>query len=122
MGDEEGYVKITGRIKDMIIRGGENIYPAEIESFIHSHPKVENVQVFGIPSKRMGEEVAAWVQIKEGETLTTNEIKEFCKGNISHYKVPKYMKFVTTFPMTITRKIQKFKMTEEYSKELGGPV
>jgi len=120
--DEDGYVQVTGRIKDMIIRGGENLYPTEIENFIVTHPKVEKVQVFGVPSKRYGEDVAAWIQIKEGVDLTADDVKEFCKGKITHFKIPKYIKFVTSFPMTVTGKAQKFKMTEEYSKELGGSV
>ncbi|XP_078493654.1 medium-chain acyl-CoA ligase ACSF2, mitochondrial-like [Ciona intestinalis] len=117
--DEEGYVKVIGRIKDMIIRGGENVYPTEVEDFLHTHPKIDDVQVIGLPDKRLGEEVAAWIRVKEGEKLTENEIKDYCKGKISHFKIPKYIKFVTDFPITVTRKVQKFKMREEHSKELG---
>ena len=117
--DDEGYYKITGRLKDMVIRGGENVYPREVEEFLFTHPAVQDVQVFGVPDARMGEEIAAWVQVKEGAALTEEELKEFCRGRISHYKVPRYIRFVTEFPMTVTGKIQKFKMREETADELG---
>jgi fatty-acyl-CoA synthase len=117
--DEEGYYKITGRLKDMVIRGGENVYPREVEEFLFTHPAVQDVQVFGVPDPRMGEELAAWVQLKEGSTVTEEELKEFCRGRISHYKVPRYIRFVAEFPMTVTGKIQKFKMREEMATELG---
>lgn len=110
--DANGYVKITGRLKEMIIRGGENIYPREIEDFIFTHPKVEEVAVFGIPDKFYGEEVMAWVQLHKGETLTENEIRVFCKGKIAHFKIPKYIWFVEEFPMTVTGKLQKYRMRE----------
>lgn len=116
--DDEGYVKITGRIKDMIIRGGENIYPREIEEFLYTHPKITEVQVFGVIDKKMGEEVCAWVQLKEGEQVTSDEIIAFCKGQITHFKIPRHIDFVTEYPMTITGKIQKFKMRELKQEEL----
>lgn len=116
--DEDGYVKITGRIKDMIIRGGENIYPREIEEFLYQHPNISEVQVFGILDEKMGEEVCAWIQLKEGEKLTKEEVIEFCKGQIAHFKIPKHIDFVTEYPMTITGKIQKFKMKKIKQEEL----
>ena len=117
--DERGYCKITGRAKEMIIRGGENIYPREIEEFLFGHPKVKNVQVIGVPDEKYGEEIQAWIEVREGETLTEDEIRGYCKGKIAHYKIPKYIKFATEFPMTITGKIQKYKMREIAIKELG---
>ena len=121
--DKHGYVKITGRRKEMIIRGGENIYPREIEDFIFTHPKVAEVAVFGVPDDFYGEQVAAWIELhkdeKEGETVTENEIREFCKEEIAHFKIPKYIHFVETFPMTVTGKVQKFKMREEMIKQLS---
>jgi fatty-acyl-CoA synthase len=117
--DENDYCKITGRIKDMIIRGGENIYPREIEEYLHTHPKIMTVQIVGVPSEKFGEEICAWIQLREGETSTPEEIRQFCKSKIAYYKVPKYIKFVTTFPMTITGKIQKYRMREMATKELG---
>ncbi|WP_158774436.1 AMP-binding protein [Cobetia sp. L2A1] len=117
--DEEGYVTIVGRIKDMIIRGGENIYPREIEDFLYMHPAVSDVQVIGVPDERYGEEVMAWVKLKEGEHLDAQGLKDFCQGQIAHFKVPRYIKFVDEFPMTVTGKIQKFKMRETATAELG---
>ena len=117
--DEEGYLRIVGRIKDMIIRGGENIYPREVEEFLYTHPKIKEVQVFGIPDARMGEEVCAWVQTEEGETLTEDDVKAFCQGQITHFKIPKHIRFVDEYPMTVTGKIQKFKMSEMMAEELG---
>ncbi|RTR06389.1 AMP-binding protein [Halomonas nitroreducens] len=117
--DEEGYVAIVGRIKDMIIRGGENIYPREIEDFLYTHPAISDVQVIGVPDEKYGEEVMAWVKLSEGESLDEEGLKAFCKGKIAHYKVPRYVKFVDAFPMTVTGKIQKFKMREEATHELG---
>ena len=108
--DEEGYVNIVGRIKDLIIRGGENVYPREIEEFLYSHPKVSDVQVIGVPDEKYGEEVAAWIKLKEGEKATAEEIKEFCQGQISHFKIPRYIKFTDSFPMTVTGKIRKVEM------------
>ncbi|MCL4106647.1 UNVERIFIED_CONTAM: hypothetical protein GTU68_009781 [Idotea baltica] len=117
--DDSGYVKITGRIKDMIIRGGENIYPKEIEEFICRHPEILEAQVFGLPDAKYGETVAAWIQLKEGSDLTTQSIKQFCEGQITHFKIPKYCKFVGEFPMTVTGKMQKFVMRDQYAAELG---
>jgi fatty-acyl-CoA synthase len=117
--DEEGYVKITGRVRDMIIRGGENIYPREIEEFLYGHPKISDVQVIGIPDQKYGEEVMAWVRLKEGETATAEELRKFCQGKISHCKVPRFIKFVTEYPMTISGKIQKYRMREIAIAEMG---
>lgn len=117
--DEEGYINIVGRIKDMIIRGGENVYPREIEEFLYTHPKVRDVQVIGVPDAKYGEEIMAWVQLQPGESATTEEIREFCEGQIAHYKVPRYIKFVESFPMTVTGKIQKFLMRQQSIEELG---
>ena len=117
--DDEGYVSIVGRIKDMIIRGGENVYPREIEEFLYTHPDIVDVQVIGVPDMRYGEEVMAWVQLRDGADTTGEDIKEFCRASIAHYKVPRYIKFTDTFPMTITGKIQKFKMREQSIEELG---
>ncbi len=117
--DEEGYCNIVGRIKDMVIRGGENVYPREIEEFLYRHPKIRDVQVIGVPDPRYGEELCAWVQLHEGETATPEEIRGFCQGQIAHYKIPRYVKFVDGFPMTVTGKIQKFIMREQTICELG---
>ncbi|MGI9057050.1 MAG: AMP-binding protein [Ktedonobacteraceae bacterium] len=117
--DAEGYINIVGRIKDMIIRGGENVYPREIEEFLYTHPKVSDVQVIGLPDPKYGEEIMAWVKVKPGEQLTVEEIKAFCQGQIAHYKVPRYIKFVDTFPMTVTGKIMKFQMRQQSTEELG---
>lgn len=117
--DDEGYVNITGRLKDMIIRGGENIYPREIEEFLYTHPAVQDVQVFGIPDDRMGEEVCAWILLREGESTTDDDIRLFCKGQIAHYKVPRYIRFVSEYPMTVTGKIQKFEMRNAMREELS---
>ncbi len=117
--DEHGYVRITGRIKDMIIRGGENIYPREVEEFLYTHPKISEVQVFGIPDARMGEQVCAWIQLKHGQTATADEIIDYCKDKITHFKVPKHVRFVKDYPMTVTGKIRKIEMREMMSKELG---
>lgn len=118
--DEDGYVNIVGRIKDMIIRGGENIYPREIEEFLYSHPEIVEVQVIGVPDSKYGEEIMAWIQLREGVSDVSGEdIKAFCKGQIAHFKVPRYIKFVDSFPMTVTGKIQKFVMREKSIDELG---
>jgi len=117
--DAEGYANIVGRIKDMIIRGGENVYPREIEEFLYTHPKVQDVQVIGVPDVKYGEEVMAWVKLREGAAATSDEIREFCRGQIAHYKIPRYIKFVDAFPMTVTGKIQKFIMRDESVRELG---
>ena len=116
--DEEGYGNIVGRIKDMVIRGGENLYPREIEEFLYRHPKIQDVQIFGVPDPRFGEELCAWIMLREGEETTPEDIKEFCRGQIAHYKIPRYIKFVTEFPMTVTGKIQKFAMREQMIAEL----
>ncbi|GAB7389359.1 AMP-binding protein [Bacillaceae bacterium] len=117
--DEYGYCRITGRIKDMIIRGGENIYPREIEEFLYQHPKILDVQVVGVPDEKYGEEVMAWIILKEGEKATAEEIREFCKGKISRYKIPRYIEFCKEFPMTASGKIQKFKLRERAMKLLN---
>jgi len=111
--DAEGYVNIVGRLKDMVIRGGENVYPREIEEFLYRHPKVQDVQVIGVPDVKYGEEICAWVKLREGQSATAEEIRDFCKGQIAHYKIPRYVRFVDDFPMTITGKIQKFVMREQ---------
>jgi fatty-acyl-CoA synthase len=116
--DQDGYCNIVGRIKDMVIRGGENIYPREVEEFLYTHPKVADVQVFGVPDERFGEQLCAWISIQEGETLTEQEILEFCRDRIAHYKVPRYIRFVEAFPMTVTGKIQKFIMRQKMIEEL----
>ncbi|GEP55623.1 AMP-binding protein [Reyranella soli] len=117
--DEQGYVNIVGRLKDMVIRGGENVYPREIEEFLYRHPKIQDVQVIGVPDPRYGEEICAWIKLHQGSTATAEEIREFCKGEIAHYKIPRYIEFVLEFPMTITGKIQKFVMREETIRKLG---
>ncbi len=117
--DEQGYCNIVGRLKDMVIRGGENIYPREIEEFIYQHPQVEAVEVFGVPSEKYGEELCAWVKIREGEKATGEEIQEFCAERIAYFKVPRYVRLVDEFPTTITGKVQKFKMREIMAEELG---
>jgi len=117
--DAEGYVNIVGRLKDMVIRGGENVYPREIEEFLYRHPKVQDVQVIGVPDPRYGEEICAWIKLREGQSATPEEIREFCKGQIAHYKIPRYVEFVAEFPMTITGKIQKFVMREQTIGKLG---
>ncbi len=117
--DDDGYVNIVGRIKDMIIRGGENVYPREIEEYLYRHPDVVEVQVIGVPDARYGEEIMAWVQLRDGALLDAEDITEFCRGQIAHYKIPRYIKFTDEFPMTITGKIQKYLMREQSIEELG---
>lgn len=117
--DAEGYCNIVGRVKDMIIRGGENVYPREIEEYLYRHPKIQDVAVFGVPDDRLGEAVAAWIRLRDGAQATEDEIREFCKGQIAHYKVPAHIRFVDEFPMTVTGKIQKFVMRDEMAGELG---
>ncbi|GAC1349596.1 MAG: AMP-binding protein [Ktedonobacteraceae bacterium] len=117
--DEEGYINIVGRIKDMVIRGGENVYPREVEEFLYTHPKISDVQVIGVPDPKYGEEIMAWVKVKPGEQVTAEELQEFCRGQIAHYKIPRYFKFVDSFPMTVTGKIMKFQMREQSTQELG---
>ena len=117
--DEAGYVNIVGRIKDMIIRGGENVYPREVEEFLYTHPAVEDVQVIGVPDARYGEELCAWVRLRQGQDLTEDDLKAYCAGQIAHFKVPRYVRFTDEFPMTVTGKVQKFKMREVSTAELG---
>ncbi len=117
--DEDGYCNIVGRIKDMVIRGGENVYPREIEEFLFRHPKIEAVQVVGVPDLKYGEELCAWVKLKPGAAAGADEIQNFCRGQIAHYKIPRYVKFVEEFPMTVTGKVQKFVMRDETIRELG---
>ncbi len=117
--DDEGYVNIVGRSKDMIIRGGENIYPREIEEFLYTHPAIEDVQVFGVPDERYGEQVCVWVVLKEDGVLDENGLREFCAGRIARFKVPKYVRFVDEFPLTVTGKVQKFRMREVEARERG---
>jgi fatty-acyl-CoA synthase len=115
----DGYFSFRGRAKDTIIRGGENIYPREVENFLHTHPKVADVYVIGIPDARLGETVVAWVQLKPGEVCSAEEIQGFCKGKIAYFKVPQYVRFVDTFPMTVTKKVQKFLMREQEIRDRG---
>ncbi|MCA9622793.1 MAG: AMP-binding protein, partial [Myxococcales bacterium] len=117
--DDEGYVKITGRIKDMICRGGENIYPREIEEYLYTHPAVEDAQVIGVPSEKYVEEVMAWVKPRAGASVTPEELTAFCKGQIASFKIPSYWKLVEEFPMTVTGKVQKYRMRELAIEELG---
>ena len=117
--DEAGYLNIVGRIKDMVIRGGENIYPREIEEFLYGHPDIEDVQVIGVPDAKYGEELCAWVKLRPGASLTEQQVREYCTGKIAHYKVPRYVRFSADFPMTVTGKVQKFKMRDTSIGELG---
>ncbi len=116
--DAQGYVNIVGRIKDMVIRGGENIYPREIEEFLYRHPAIQDVQVVGVPDPKYGEELCAWIVLRPGATLNEAALRAFCDGQIAYYKVPRYMRFVDAFPMTVTGKVQKFKMREMMKEEL----
>jgi fatty-acyl-CoA synthase len=116
---EDGYVNIVGRLKDMIIRGGENIYPREIEEFLYTHPKISDIQVIGVPDKKYGEEVCAWIRLREGQHATEDEIRDYCRGKIATFKIPRFIRFTNEFPMTVTGKIQKFRMREQMVKELG---
>ena len=116
--DEDGYVKIVGRLKDMIIRGGENVYPREVEEFLYTHPAIQEVQVFGIADAKYGEEICAWIQLREGENLTDEDIRAYCRDKITHFKIPRVIRFVDSFPMTVTGKIQKFKMREAMETEI----
>jgi fatty-acyl-CoA synthase len=118
--DESGYVRIVGRIKDMIIRGGENIYPREVEEFLFTHPKIVEVQVFGVPDPRYGEQVCAWIRVRDGMELSEQDVRDYCSARIAHFKVPHYVRFVTSFPMTVTGKAQKYKMREEMIVLLAG--
>jgi len=117
--DDAGYCNIVGRIKDMVIRGGENLYPREIEEFLYRHPKVQDVQIFGVADTRYGEELCAWIRVRSGEKLSAEEVRAFCEGQIAHNKIPRYVEFVDEFPMTVTGKIQKFLMREAVEQRLG---
>ena len=117
--DDDGYLSIVGRSKDMVIRGGENIYPREVEEFLYTHPDVVDVQVIGVPDSKYGEELCAWVRLCEGATLETDELRAWCAGKLAHYKVPRYLRVCEEFPMTVTGKVQKFKMRETSIEELG---
>jgi fatty-acyl-CoA synthase len=114
-----GYYRITGRIKDMVIRGGENIYPREIEEFLFTHPAIEQATVVGVPDPKYVEELCAWIKLKPGAELSDVEVREFCRGKLAHYKVPRYIRFVEQFPQTVTGKVQKFKIREQMMSELG---
>ncbi|MFY9781862.1 MAG: AMP-binding protein [Candidatus Baltobacteraceae bacterium] len=116
--DEDGYLNIAGRIKDMVIRGGENVYPREVEEFLYSHPAVKDVSVIGVPDEKYGEELCAWVILREGSSASEDEIRDFCRGKIAHFKIPRYVKFTNELPMTVTGKIQKYKMREVSTAEL----
>jgi fatty-acyl-CoA synthase len=116
--DAEGYCNIVGRIKDMVIRGGENLYPREIEEFFYRHPKIQDVQIFGVADLKYGEELCAWIRIREGCTLTEDEVRAFANGQIAHHKIPRYIQFVSEFPMTVTGKIQKFIMRQTVEQQL----
>jgi fatty-acyl-CoA synthase len=117
--DEAGYCNIVGRIKDLVIRGGENVYPREVEEYLYRHPKIQDVQVFGVADAKYGEELCAWVRLRAGETLTEPEVQAFCQGQIAHQKIPRYVRFVDAFPTTVTGKVQKYKMREAMEAELG---
>jgi fatty-acyl-CoA synthase len=117
--DAAGYLNIVGRIKDMVIRGGENVYPREVEEFLYTHPAIEDVQVIGVPDAKYGEELCAWVKLRPGAELTPDEVRQYCQGKIAHFKVPRYVRFTAEFPMTVTGKVQKFKMRETSIGELG---
>jgi fatty-acyl-CoA synthase len=117
--DGEGYVNIVGRIKDMVIRGGENIYPREVEEFLYTHPDIEDVQVIGVPDERYGEELMAWIVPRAGTTPDSESVRSYCQGKIAHYKVPRYVKIVESFPMTVTGKVRKVEMRERSIAELG---
>jgi len=117
--DEQGYCNIVGRIKDMVIRGGENIYPREIEEFLYQHPAIRDVQIVGVPDRKYGEELCAWIILREGVTLDESGVRAFCEGQIAHYKIPRYVRFVETFPLTVTGKVQKYLIREQMKRELG---
>ena len=115
----DGYISFKGRAKDTIIRGGENIYPREVEDYLHTHPKIADVQVVGLPHEKLGETVLAWIQLKTGQEATAEEIQAFCRGKIAYFKVPQYIRFVDGFPMTVSKKVQKFLIREQEIKERG---
>ena len=116
--DEQGFCNIVGRIKDMVIRGGENVYPREIEEFLYRHPAIADAQVVGVPDDKYGEELCAWIVLREGASLSEEELRDFCRGRIAHYKIPRYVKFVSSFPMTVTGKVQKFLIRDQMKQEL----
>jgi fatty-acyl-CoA synthase len=117
--DPEGYVSITGRIKDMVIRGGENISPREIEEFLYRHPAIQDAQVIGVPDRVYGEELCVWIIARAGASLREEDVRQFCEGNIARYKIPRYIRFVECYPMTLSGKVQKFKMREMMSEEIN---
>jgi fatty-acyl-CoA synthase len=118
--DADGYLNIVGRIKDMVIRGGENVYPREIEEFLYTHPDIVDAQVIGVPDEKFGEELMAWVRLREGApVLTAASLREYCTGKLAHYKIPRYVKIVDEFPMTVTGKIRKIEMRQTSVEELG---
>jgi fatty-acyl-CoA synthase len=117
--DDEGYIRIVGRIKDMVIRGGEKIFPREIEDFLYGNEKIDQVEVFGVPDEKYGEQVAAWIRLRAGASADEDEIRRYCEGRIAHFKIPRYVKFVDEFPLTVTGKVQKFVMREAMAQELG---
>jgi fatty-acyl-CoA synthase len=117
--DDDGYVRIVGRIRDIVIRGGENIYPREVEEFLYGHPSISDVQVIGVPDAHYGEQLMAWVILKPGAELDEDAVREYCQGRIARFKIPHYVKFVDSFPLTVTGKIQKYKMREQAIAELG---
>jgi fatty-acyl-CoA synthase len=117
--DDDGYVSIVGRIKDMVIRGGENVYPREIEEFLYTHPDIADAQVVGVPDERYGEELCAWVVTRGGAALDDEAVRDFCRGRLAHFKIPRYVVFVDEFPMTVTGKVQKFRMREETITRFG---
>jgi fatty-acyl-CoA synthase len=117
--DVDGYANIVGRIKDMVIRGGENIYPREVEEFLYKHPKIMDVQVFGVPDAKYGEQLCAWIRLRAGEKMIPAEVAAFCKGQIAHYKIPHHVRFVDAYPMTVTGKVQRYIMRQRMIEELG---
>jgi fatty-acyl-CoA synthase len=117
--DAQGYINIVGRLKDMVIRGGENVYPREIEEFLYSHPKVRDVQVVGVPDPKYGEELCACIVLRDGQQASAEEIRAFCSAQIAHFKVPRYVRFIESSPMTITGKVQKYKLRQQLTRELG---
>jgi fatty-acyl-CoA synthase len=117
--DADGYLSIVGRSKDMVIRGGENVYPREVEEFLYTHPDIVDAQVIGVPDAKYGEELCAWIRLREGATMSTEDLKAYCQGKLAHYKVPRYVRVTDEFPMTVTGKVQKFKMRETSIEELG---
>jgi fatty-acyl-CoA synthase len=117
--DDAGFIRIVGRIKDMVIRGGEKIFPREIEDFLYANAKIEEVEVFGVPDEKYGEQVAAWIKLRPGAEADAEEIRKYCEGRLAHFKIPRYIKFVEEFPLTVTGKVQKFVMRERMAQELG---